>query len=629
MAVCSNSNKVDDIDKCGICLSAFTTPILLDCFHIFCTPCISKLTEGKDTVICPLCRAVHVLPDKGVGGLTLYPYVKETDTPDTQSVLFCQMCENEEYTVTNCIDCNCKMCLDCSAYHLKHKIFKTHKTEKIENECTELKSQKTNSFEDDTCKTHNAELSHFCELCNKAICNKCISQNHRLHKKEPILFQAQKRRDHLRLAFNAIKSKAIAINREKQHTESAENNYYQLCRQGKDEIKTHTERSKEIVCKIFDVLADLNLHKMDEMQKQDIKAIHTHQDELETRALSLQCLLRSTDNIINFCSDGKLFNDYTFLYETLKRAATQDNKLEVLTPQFRSGRAIEHKYVEECFGRVERGIRSCTLVVSDSHIYSLPIICEVKELTKKYSFRLEKQDIRNVTSEEYLLSVKTRAELEYEFKIPDENIVTHILQATRNELLVNSGALIKKIHVDTLTSFEDIVKPSESELKFGTCAVVDDNRVVTYSAKGKCFYELTINGDWPIILNETTLKTIHVDENILKLITTSPSKIVETMSKQIILTCKENVITLDRNYRMCNIHENKGSDFRGACRDPYGNVFIVDYNMDKICLFNSYGDFLHDVFVQDISKPVDITRDSVGNIWLADQNNRVQIYSHL
>lgn len=50
--------------------------------------------------------------------------------------------------------------------------------------------------------------------------------------------------------------------------------------------------------------------------------------------------------------------------------------------------------------------------------------------------------------------------------------------------------------------------------------------------------------------------------------------------------------------------------------------------MNKICLFNSYGEFLNDVLVQDISKPVDITRDSMGNIWLADQNNRVQIYSH-
>lgn len=231
--------------------------------------------------------------------------------------------------------------------------------------------------------------------------------------------------------------------------------------------------------------------------------------------------------------------------------------------------------------------------------------------------------------EHYLKLYSDNAELDYEFKIPDENIVTHILQATRNEILVKSGALIKKIHVDTVSKIEEIITTTfKSDLEFGTCAVVEENRVVTYSVRGKCFYELTINGEWPVTLNETTLKTIHVDENILKLITTGPSRIVESMSKQLIITCKENVITLDRNYRMCNIHENRGSDFRGACRDPYGNIFIVDYNMNKICLFNSYGEFLNDVLVQDISKPVDITRDSTGNFWLADQNNRVQIYSH-
>ncbi|CAC5380417.1 TRIM2_3 [Mytilus coruscus] len=154
MAGCSNSKQEVDIDICGICLSAFTKPILLDCFHVLCTPCVIKLTEGKDTLICSLCRAVHVLPENGIDGLTLYPYVKETDTSDTHSMLLCQMCDNDKYAVTNCIDCNSEMCLECSAYHLKHKIFKIHTTEKIENESTKLKSQETKITEDDTCKTH-------------------------------------------------------------------------------------------------------------------------------------------------------------------------------------------------------------------------------------------------------------------------------------------------------------------------------------------------------------------------------------------------------------------------------------------------------------------------------------------
>ncbi|CAC5380403.1 unnamed protein product [Mytilus coruscus] len=149
------------------------------------------------------------------------------------------------------------------------------------------------------------------------------------------------------------------------------------------------------------------------------------------------------------------------------------------------------------------------------------------------------------------------------------------------------------------------------KFKNATCSMLNDNHIVAYSFNGKCFYELNIDRNWPVTINETTLKTIHAEEKLAKLITNAPFRITDTISKQIILTCKSKVITLDRNFRICNVHENEGSDFRGICQDPYGNIFITDYNMNRICLFNSSGEFLHDVQVQEISKPADITRDSV------------------
>ncbi|CAC5367412.1 unnamed protein product [Mytilus coruscus] len=45
MADSSRSKPDAEIIKCGICLSAFTNPLLLGCFHIVCTPCITKLAE--------------------------------------------------------------------------------------------------------------------------------------------------------------------------------------------------------------------------------------------------------------------------------------------------------------------------------------------------------------------------------------------------------------------------------------------------------------------------------------------------------------------------------------------------------------------------------------------------------
>uniref|UniRef100_A0A0N5A334 RING-type domain-containing protein n=1 Tax=Parastrongyloides trichosuri TaxID=131310 RepID=A0A0N5A334_PARTI len=42
--------------QCGICCSPFTSPIKLDCNHIFCKECISTWLDRKDT--CPLCRTM-------------------------------------------------------------------------------------------------------------------------------------------------------------------------------------------------------------------------------------------------------------------------------------------------------------------------------------------------------------------------------------------------------------------------------------------------------------------------------------------------------------------------------------------------------------------------------------------
>lgn len=108
----------NNIVKCGICLLAFSKPILLSCFHIFCTPCVTKLVEGRHALICPLCKAVHVLPDNDVDGITLYPYFQEEVPYDANLIIQCQMCGNGKDAVSKFFDCDSNMCLECSTYHL-------------------------------------------------------------------------------------------------------------------------------------------------------------------------------------------------------------------------------------------------------------------------------------------------------------------------------------------------------------------------------------------------------------------------------------------------------------------------------------------------------------------------------
>lgn len=353
-------------------------------------------------------------------------------------------------------------------------------------------------------------------------------------------------------------------------------------------------------------------------------------------------MLRSTNDIVTKCRDGKLLNDYASLYNTLQNAVKQENRLILFVPQFCYGNSIEHKYIEKWVVVVKRREQTSTIGASKIHIDSLPVICDVAELTTKHCFTFEKTHslfgiCQNKAWIQYTsplggecVNVYYAEGLElqgymHNVKLTDGH---HMLRATQKELWVQSGALIKNITVTYLDTPEEIVRMPMSSEK-ALCSMFGDNHIVKYCVKNKCFFEVNINGDWPIEINETTLKITPAGKKLAELITAEPFKIYETSATRIILTCEDKVITLDREFKIYNVHENDGFDFRGICGDPYSNIFIVDYNLNKICLFNSIGDFLLEVSVQAISGPVDITRDSVGNIWSADSENQVHIFSNL
>ncbi|CAG2225281.1 unnamed protein product [Mytilus edulis] len=197
MAECLKSKPDADSLKCGICLSAFTKPLVLDCFHIFCTPCIAKLAEDKDSLTCPLCRAVHLIPSNGVEDFTVCTYIQEQILSEAKIFLQCQMCDNGQNIVSKCIDCDSNMCFECSTFHSRHKQFKTHVTEKIESKNIETSDE--GKLCEDVCDLHKKDFTILCESCNSAICDECVTQNHKSHKHCRLTFQADKRRDFFRL----------------------------------------------------------------------------------------------------------------------------------------------------------------------------------------------------------------------------------------------------------------------------------------------------------------------------------------------------------------------------------------------------------------------------------------------
>ncbi|VDI60491.1 tripartite motif-containing protein 37 [Mytilus galloprovincialis] len=544
----------------------------------------------------------------------------------------CQMCDDGKDIVSKCVDCDSTMCFECSTYHSKHKIFKTHVTEKIESTTTETSEKSI--LDEEVCDLHKREITLFCESCNGAICDECATQNHKSHKFCRITFQAQKRRDFLRLGIGALKSKITEIDGTIEMSKDDENSYNKFCTEGKEEIQVHAKRSKEIVCDIIDVLAKLNIQRIDEIQKKDIKSITNFQDELVTKKLSLQYILKSTEDAVNLSRDGKLFNKYTFLYQTLRNNVLHScDSPEVFAPQFCSGNPIEHTYVAKCFGLVQKRNTPIKSRTSEFHIYSLPLICEAKEMTKIYSFTLNNpRSLIGFYDNQTWIQLPNTIHL-YSSNgsvIKKQNAITEdeqVLLATKDEFWIKAKELIKKIKIGNRNEAEDIMRFPAFESC--TCNILKNNCVVAYSFRNKCFYEIKLDGHISPIKKEISMKITPVEEKLADLIPIRPVKIIETASNYIMLTSKDKVITLDRNFKICNVYAEKNSNFRGICDDAYGNVFVTDYSLGRICLFTSYGDFARTVLTKDVSYPTDITRDHVGNLWFLDCTNRVQIYSYI
>ena len=124
--------KINDKLTCVICQDAYKEPPkLLQCHHVFCKECLEQLI-GKEcdqaTINCPTCRAVTVVPPRGVTGLQsdfhmehLFEIRAMLDNSGTK----CGKCENEK-AISFCRDCKEFVCQSCGDLHQRWREFKLH-----------------------------------------------------------------------------------------------------------------------------------------------------------------------------------------------------------------------------------------------------------------------------------------------------------------------------------------------------------------------------------------------------------------------------------------------------------------------------------------------------------------------
>ncbi|XP_070209010.1 paramyosin-like isoform X2 [Littorina saxatilis] len=143
MATSGGDSVLDSRYTCSICLEPFKGrhPKILTCFHTFCLPCLTQLTDrgagrslqtsrddqvDKDggspvRIICPTCRSPTSIPPGGVKYLQKNFYLEnvEEEAKNQPPTFFCDLCEEGQTAEYTCGQCQSYFCPRCSCIHDK------------------------------------------------------------------------------------------------------------------------------------------------------------------------------------------------------------------------------------------------------------------------------------------------------------------------------------------------------------------------------------------------------------------------------------------------------------------------------------------------------------------------------
>ena len=205
--------------SCSVCMSPFTDPKILPCFHTFCLHCLNELqrTSGKHgDITCPECLRKFQVPGSG--------YPKELPANFRMKTLLdvmtiqkcsvagvkCGNCEKTSAQSFYCFKCCAFWCDDCIA---AHNIIRANKDHKV----LAIKDFQDQDIEDVLrrpvfCQKENHEnkkLKFFCKDCEVAICNTCVVTLHEGHVKVPLQDAANERKLRLESLLESQKVKAL------------------------------------------------------------------------------------------------------------------------------------------------------------------------------------------------------------------------------------------------------------------------------------------------------------------------------------------------------------------------------------------------------------------------------------
>ena len=298
--------------SCSVCMSPFTEPKILPCFHTFCLHCLNDLqrTSGKHgEITCPECRRNYQVPGSGYPK-DLPANFRMNSLLDVMAIQKCNVagvkCGNCEKTSAQsfyCYKCCAFWCDDCITAHNIIRANKDHRVLAIKDfQDQDIENVLRRPVFCQKEHHENKKLKFFCKDCEVAICNTCVVTLHEGHVKVPLQDAANERKLRLESLLESKKEKAIRKRNMITRLQSE-------CNEIKEQVACVKKSAQNLVDNLMRVIEAKKqeiFKEVEDKAQQSIERLVEQQSDVENELQLIETSIEKTETFLKRSSNAEI-----------------------------------------------------------------------------------------------------------------------------------------------------------------------------------------------------------------------------------------------------------------------------------------------------------------------------------
>ena len=313
--------------SCSVCMSPFTEPKILPCFHTFCLHCLNELqrTSGKHgEITCPECRRKFQVPGSGYPK-DLPANFRMNSLLDVMAIQKCNVagvkCGNCEKTSAQsfyCFKCCAFWCDDCIAAHNIIRANKDHKVLAIKDfQDQDIENVLKRPVFCQKEHHENKKLKFFCKDCEVAICNTCVVTLHEGHVKVPLQDAANERKLRLESLLESQKVKALQKRNVITRLQSE-------CNEIKEQVACVKKSAQNLVDNLMRVIEGKKqeiFKEVEDKAQQSIERLVEQQSDVENELQLIEKSIEKTETFLKRSTNAEIVHFNTLFQEKVSNEA--------------------------------------------------------------------------------------------------------------------------------------------------------------------------------------------------------------------------------------------------------------------------------------------------------------------